>query len=96
MAHNPVTARKVTSANAARLAAIRAIAEYEQLPDKKLSDTDRQLLKRFQSNKWSSKVGSAWLQIQKYLKNSNDGQLVIGDIIRAKHFASTAATQRLE
>jgi hypothetical protein len=47
MAHNPVTARKVTSANAARLAAIRAIAEYEQLPDKKLSDTDRQLLKRF-------------------------------------------------
>jgi hypothetical protein len=34
------------------------------------------------------------LQIQKYLKNSNDGQLVIGDIIRAKHFASTAATQR--
>jgi len=78
----------------ARSAAIEAITKYEQSTDNKLSDADRKLLDRCRSEKWASKVGSAWLQIQKHLKLTEDGQFVIGDIIRAMRFATTSSKLR--
>jgi hypothetical protein len=80
----------------ARLEAIRAIGEFEQSKANELVDADRNLLNRLRSKKWSSNLGAAWLQMRPHFKSANDGQRVIGFVVRAMRHATTASAQQRE